>query len=190
MRDVVAIKRAISFAAMGLLLFAASPRAVSAACVGDCNGNGEITIDEIIKMVNIALGTAMLDTCSPGDGNGDGDITVDEIISAVSTSLSSCPAGGPLGTRHFVLNKAHSPFTAVLGPGFAINLGGFQGQTNGVTEPAFLDLKAGQPNAAGFANIDVTASSDYIYIDARPTAPLVLCIKPIVPAVNAGVVEC
>ncbi|MBI3784291.1 MAG: hypothetical protein HY270_12920, partial [Deltaproteobacteria bacterium] len=34
------------------------------------------------------------------------------------------------------------------------------------------------------------ASSEYLFIDGRPTAPIVLCIKPILPAVNAGVVEC
>ncbi|HVM95437.1 MAG TPA: hypothetical protein VMT89_03560, partial [Candidatus Acidoferrales bacterium] len=189
MRKSVIVKRAISVAAMGLLIFGTAPRS-RAACVGDCHGDGEVTVDEIITMVNIALGTATLDTCTVGDANGDGEITVDEVITAVNNTLSSCPAGGALGTRHFVLNQQHSQFIAVLSPGFALPLGSFKGQTNGVVEPAFLDLKAGEPNSSGLANIDVTASSEYLFIDARPTAPLVLCIKPIVPAVGAGVVEC
>jgi hypothetical protein len=36
-----------------------------AGCVGDCNGNGVVTIDELIRAVGISLGLADLDTASP-----------------------------------------------------------------------------------------------------------------------------
>jgi hypothetical protein len=60
-------------------------------CVGDCDGNGVVTVDGVVKMVNIALGTAELSVCPIGDADGSGDITVDEIITAVGFALSACP---------------------------------------------------------------------------------------------------
>jgi hypothetical protein len=60
-------------------------------CPGDCNGNGTVTVDEIILMVNVALGGADVSTCEAGDVNRDGQITVDEIIAAVNGALNACP---------------------------------------------------------------------------------------------------
>ncbi len=59
-------------------------------CGGDCNGNNEVTVDELIVMVNVALGGADVSACTAGDANGDGDITVNEIIAAVNRTLSGC----------------------------------------------------------------------------------------------------
>ena len=66
------------------------------ACVGDCNGNGEVTVDDLIKMVNIALALQPLCPgdgaagCLAGDANCDCQITVDDIIRAVNNSLGTC----------------------------------------------------------------------------------------------------
>lgn len=60
-------------------------------CIGDCSGDGTVTIDDLITMVNIALDEAELKTCVVGDANRDGAITVEEIITAVSNALNSCP---------------------------------------------------------------------------------------------------
>jgi len=62
-------------------------------CTGDCLGDGEVTVDDIIKMVNIANGAAPLTECPAGDGNGDGEITIDDIIVAVTNALNGCPLG-------------------------------------------------------------------------------------------------
>ena len=59
-------------------------------CVGDCNGGGEVTVDEIIKGVNIALGNAALDTCPQFDADGSGDVTINELIVAVNNALKGC----------------------------------------------------------------------------------------------------
>ncbi len=59
-------------------------------CVGNCNGDAQVTVNELITMVNIALGTAPLSTCPVGDANGDKDITVNEIIAAVNNALNGC----------------------------------------------------------------------------------------------------
>lgn len=58
--------------------------------VGDCNGSNEVTIEEIITMVNIALGRSAVASCAGGDANGDGEVAVDEIIRAVNDALIGC----------------------------------------------------------------------------------------------------
>ncbi|MFI5364608.1 MAG: hypothetical protein ACHQ4J_03195 [Candidatus Binatia bacterium] len=69
--------------------FTATPGSKS--CVGDCNGNGQVTVDEILTMVNIALGNTSISACEAGDANHDLQITVDEILSAVNNALTNCP---------------------------------------------------------------------------------------------------
>jgi glucuronoarabinoxylan endo-1,4-beta-xylanase len=60
-------------------------------CTGDCDGSLEVTIDELLMMVNIALGSADVSTCPVGDLDSSGDITVNEIIQAVGFALGGCP---------------------------------------------------------------------------------------------------
>jgi len=60
-------------------------------CVGDCNGNAAVTIDELIALVNIALGNHDVSACDAGDGDGNGEVTVAEIIHAVNHALDGCP---------------------------------------------------------------------------------------------------
>ena len=62
--------------------FSTARAALAAACVGDCNGDGEVTVNELLVLVNITLDTAALSSCAVGDQNDDGQITVNEIIGA------------------------------------------------------------------------------------------------------------
>lgn len=63
-------------------------------CGGDCDLDGVVTIDEIIRGVNIALGSLPLSECVWFDLLGDGMVTVDEIVLAVNHSLNDCfPTG-------------------------------------------------------------------------------------------------
>jgi hypothetical protein len=62
-----------------------------AACVGDCDTSGAVTVDEITRLVSIALGTQGVALCSSGDRDGDEMITVDEIQTAVNLGLNGCP---------------------------------------------------------------------------------------------------
>jgi hypothetical protein len=59
-------------------------------CVGDCNNDQSITIDDILTLVNMALGNANVSTCLAGDANHDNQITVDEILTAVNNALNGC----------------------------------------------------------------------------------------------------
>jgi hypothetical protein len=76
----------------------AAASTLSHTCVGDCGRNGQVTVDEILTMVNIALGTEDLATCELGDAGGDSRITVDEILMAVNNALRGCPSIGPTET--------------------------------------------------------------------------------------------
>jgi hypothetical protein len=58
--------------------------------VGDCSRDGEVTIDELVTAVSVALAAASLDVCRAADRGGDGQVTVDEIIEAVNNALSVC----------------------------------------------------------------------------------------------------
>jgi hypothetical protein len=71
----------------------ATPTPVAPSCVGDCNGDLQVTVDEILSMVNIALGHGSVSVCEAGDADHDGEITVNEIVVAVNNALNSCPAG-------------------------------------------------------------------------------------------------
>lgn len=76
--------------ALGLILSTFASRS-DAACVGDCDGSGDVTVNELITMVNIALGSASLSSCPAADADGSGDITINEIIAAVNNALGVCP---------------------------------------------------------------------------------------------------
>jgi len=58
-----------------------------------------VAVDELIVMVNIALGNTPLSGCKAGDANESGDITIDEIITAVNSVLSDCPTSTALLDR-------------------------------------------------------------------------------------------
>jgi hypothetical protein len=64
-------------------------------CVGDCDRNQAVTVDEIVVGVRIVLGASPLGACSALDSNSAGQVTVDELVTAVHHALSGCPAPAP-----------------------------------------------------------------------------------------------
>ena len=60
-------------------------------CVGDCTNEDQVTIDELLTLVIIALGEADISTCSAGIASGVAEVTVDQILTAVNNALSGCP---------------------------------------------------------------------------------------------------
>ncbi len=77
------------WAAVALIVLSVRP---ALACSGDCNGDGEVTIDELILGVNIALENAPTLSCAAFDGDHSGTVTIDEIVGAVNVALTGCPA--------------------------------------------------------------------------------------------------
>lgn len=68
----------------------ASPVSTPAPCIGDCDANTEVSVDELVKGVNIAVDNAAVDTCPAFDANSSGTVTVDEIVRAVNVALDGC----------------------------------------------------------------------------------------------------
>ena len=60
-------------------------------CVGDCNSNNTVAINELITGVNIALGSISMADCQKFDMSGDGTVEIDELIAGVNNSLNGCP---------------------------------------------------------------------------------------------------
>jgi len=65
--------------------------------VGDCNGDGRVLTDELVRCVAIALGNANTNQCGLADGS-DQSVTVDRIVAAVQAALKGCPTVGPAAT--------------------------------------------------------------------------------------------
>jgi hypothetical protein len=59
-------------------------------CVGDCDESAEVTVDELVTLVNVDLGSQGWSACPLGDANSDGEVTVDEILLAVDHALYGC----------------------------------------------------------------------------------------------------
>ncbi|HYD47519.1 MAG TPA: hypothetical protein VEB21_04195 [Terriglobales bacterium] len=55
--------------------------------LGDCDGSGVVTVDEIIRGVGIALGNLEVSRCPSLDLDGNDQVTVDEILRAVANAL-------------------------------------------------------------------------------------------------------
>jgi hypothetical protein len=60
-------------------------------CVGDCDGGSILTIDELITLVNIALGSAQPSACAHGVPAG-ATVDIALIIQAVNNTLNGCGA--------------------------------------------------------------------------------------------------
>ncbi|MGH7786355.1 MAG: hypothetical protein ACRERC_05775 [Candidatus Binatia bacterium] len=79
--------RGLSVVALVLLL--AAP---ALACPGDCNGDGAVGINELMRSVSIALDVTPTRECAVCDVNGDGTVSIDELLRAVKSALDGCPA--------------------------------------------------------------------------------------------------
>lgn len=75
-------------AAVLLLRLVAPARAV---CWGDCDGDGEVFVNEVLHGVAIALGSESIAACRGADRSGDGTVTTDEILLAIRYALEGCP---------------------------------------------------------------------------------------------------
>src|SRR5215470_5555367 len=101
----------ITSAAPALVLFSSAP---SYACAGDCNGDGRVTIDELLIGVRIGLDQRPLSDCPAFDANMDGMVSINELIAGVRNSLNACalPTGSPSPAptpEDSVLELHHSP---------------------------------------------------------------------------------
>ncbi len=73
-------------------IFAQNFDVTAADCAGDCDGDGIVSIAELVRAVNIALGSANVDTCLAADRDDDGLVAINELIRAVNAALQGCAA--------------------------------------------------------------------------------------------------
>lgn len=57
-------------------------------CAGDCDGNCEVSINELVLGVNIALDHMPVEACRATDPNESQHVTVDELVGEVQNLLS------------------------------------------------------------------------------------------------------
>ncbi len=77
----------------------AAPGAYAVGCIGDCSGTETVSVSDIVRGVNIALGTAPVSQCTAFDGDGDGAVRISELIAAVTYALNGCGFVAPTATR-------------------------------------------------------------------------------------------
>lgn len=95
----------------------ATPTARAADCVGDCDGNQAVTVDDLVKGVNVALGATAVDTCAALDADGDGTVSIAELVRAVGYLLDGCPVT-PTTAGIVFSGEANRLHAYQPGPGF------------------------------------------------------------------------
>jgi len=63
---------------------------VDAWCTADCDKNDRVEVNELVRSVNVALGSSELRACESADRNVDGVVSIDELVGGVNTALNGC----------------------------------------------------------------------------------------------------
>ena len=66
-----------------------TPTPTAVRCIGDCDGTGGVSVNEILILVNIALGNAPASSCPRGIASGD-QASVASIVQAINNALDGC----------------------------------------------------------------------------------------------------
>jgi hypothetical protein len=75
---------------IGVATLAGVPRRTHAQCAGDCDGNEMVTVDEVVTLTNVILGTAAASACTSGIVPPDTTPTVATAVQAVNSALHGC----------------------------------------------------------------------------------------------------
>jgi len=130
---------ALACAAAVLHVLALAALAQDFSCRGDCNGDGAVTIDELIKAINIALGSATVSECPALLGCFEVDVTC--LVGAVNNALIGCPVEPATPTQ----TTSQAPQTPTATP------------TNS-TAPSLTATSTPNPSSTATATITATAS--------------------------------
>jgi hypothetical protein len=153
----------------------AAPAQSTAACAGDCDGNGTVTVDELLTLADIALGTASPSTCAAEGTAGRGLITVEDVVAGANSALQGCPAPPVtlLAAVHF--DQPLEPINAqLLGSVAAAPLADDNALLRTLVSPPYMRLDVGfedsgcPGNPAAGPLYDATNNSfDYCQLDNR-----------------------
>ena len=67
-----------------------TPSSTPVPCVGDCQGAGEVTIDDMILGILIAQGIEPVSACPAFDPDGSGEVTIADLVQGVDNLLFWC----------------------------------------------------------------------------------------------------
>lgn len=56
---------------------------------GDCDGDGGVSVDELVRAVGVALESLPLSACAAADHDGDGAVRIEELIAALTAALDA-----------------------------------------------------------------------------------------------------
>ncbi len=110
----------LAIAALGLVVLGVPVVALAqAACIGDCNSDGQVTWRELVLAGDRAVGKSR--NCPSADANSDGQVQVEEVVRAVSNLHQGCvpPATRtptPTRTRLQTATATRSPTPVSVGP--------------------------------------------------------------------------
>jgi hypothetical protein len=86
---------------LAVLLLPLARGAAAVPCVGDCDGDCRVTIDEIMGAICIHnLAATWCRECEAMDANCSGTIAINELIQGVNNALNGCPAPCVPGGSH------------------------------------------------------------------------------------------
>lgn len=83
---------------LALFVVVATQAGAQDLCIGDCDRNGTVGINELLTGVNIALEREALDTCPGFDTDDNGSLQVNELLGAVRSALQGCRLPDPTPT--------------------------------------------------------------------------------------------
>jgi hypothetical protein len=62
------------------------------ACVGDCNGDGEVTLGEVQTALDIFFDDRPISQCPAADGNMNGEVSLGEVQTSLDNFFNDCPS--------------------------------------------------------------------------------------------------
>ena len=63
-------------------------------CGGDCDGDAQVTVNELVVAVGIVLEVRPIERCQAADHDSSGTVEVNELVRAVRHVLEGCPTDG------------------------------------------------------------------------------------------------
>jgi hypothetical protein len=108
------------FLGAAMLALFGAPATALVVCEVDCDGDRQVTVDELIRGVGIALDSEPLAACTAADVGGDGEVTVDNLVAGLGRALNGCPAAYPrddlLRLNHVQVLGSHNSYHIQAAP--------------------------------------------------------------------------
>ena len=86
---------------------------------GDCDGDGNVAVNELVTSVNILLGSMPLESCKDADSNGDEEVAINELVVSINAALGNFPPPAPRNAERSMLFLSliyNDPVTARFDP--------------------------------------------------------------------------